>query len=167
MRLSPSRPSWKRLALRSRLSKFTLTSLNRAGTKVPALSFWQNSSTASLNRRHFCGNAVCTFGACVSRAWCAGRSLSIAQDDNGDGKEKQQKTACSKEQAVCTVSNLSKRRPSRSCAWRACRSRRTRRKRFPVPEACSGRKRRPFPSFPARSPARRTTWSWQSRPRSP
>ena len=30
MRLSPSRPSWKRLALRSRLSKLTLTSLNNA-----------------------------------------------------------------------------------------------------------------------------------------
>ena len=48
MRLTPSRLSWKRLALRSRLSKLTLTSLNRAGTKVPALSFLQNGCTASL-----------------------------------------------------------------------------------------------------------------------
>ena len=51
MRLTPSRLSWKRLALRSRLSKLTLTSLTRAGTKVPALSFLQNGCTASLFQR--------------------------------------------------------------------------------------------------------------------
>ena len=78
---------------------------------------------------------------------------------------------CKKRDRSCDLSLFdcffSTRRPSRSCAWRACRSKRTRRTPCPEPEACSGRKRRPFPSFPARSPARRTTWSWQSRPRSP
>ncbi len=70
-------------------------------------------------------------------------------------------------QAVFFRSYFNTPRPTGSCAWRACRSRRRSRPRSPAPWAYSGRTHRPFPSFPARSPARRTTWSWQSRPRSP
>ena len=56
-------------------------------------------------------------------------------------------------------------RPNRSCAWPSCRSTRRCRPRSPAPEACTGRRRRPPPSSSVRTPGRRTTWSWQSRPR--
>ena len=58
-------------------------------------------------------------------------------------------------------------RPSKPYAWRACRSRRTHRPNAPAQRGCTGRTPPPPPSSSARTPARRTTWSWRSRPGSP
>ncbi len=58
-------------------------------------------------------------------------------------------------------------RPSKPYAWRACRSRRTRRPAAPAGRGCTGRSPPPPPSSSPRRPRRRTTWSWQSRPGSP
>lgn len=58
-------------------------------------------------------------------------------------------------------------RPSRPCAWPACRSRRTPRPAAPAGRGCTGRTPPPPPSSAARRPARRTTWSWRSRPGTP
>ena len=50
-------------------------------------------------------------------------------------------------------------RPSRSYAWRACRSRRRPRRASPARRGCSARTSPPSPSCPARTAGRRTTWS--------
>ena len=50
-------------------------------------------------------------------------------------------------------------RPSRSCAWRACRSRHRPCRASPAQRGCSGRTFRLLPSSSARRPLRRTTWS--------
>ena len=54
---------------------------------------------------------------------------------------------------------LSTPRPRRSYAWRACRTRGTRRRYAPAAGAYTGRTYLPAPSWPARRPDRRTTWS--------
>lgn len=50
-------------------------------------------------------------------------------------------------------------RPNRPSCWRACRSRRRYRPGAPAGRGCSGRTCPPLPSFSARIPGRRTTWS--------
>ena len=69
--------------------------------------------------------------------------------------------------AASPAADLNTPRPSRPCAWRACRSRRTRRSASPAGKGCTGRKPPPPPSSSAHIPVRRTTWSWRSRPGSP
>ena len=62
---------------------------------------------------------------------------------------------------------LSRPRPSRSSSWRACRSRHRYRSPAPGRRGCTGRTRRPAPSWRSRRPRPRTTWSWRNRPLSP
>ena len=61
--------------------------------------------------------------------------------------------------SLAFATNISMQRPNRPSCWRACHSRRRCRTDAPDGRGCSGRTCPPLPSFSARTPHRRTTWS--------
>lgn len=63
--------------------------------------------------------------------------------------------------------NFNTPRPSKPSSRRAFRSRRTHPPASPAGRGCTGRTPPPPPSSSARTPDRRTTWSWRSRPGRP
>ena len=79
----------------------------------------------------------------------------------GHAAKKRSRSGCSGRCFGCAVNRP---RPSTPCAWRACRRWRRCPPGAPGQRGYTGRKPRPPPSCAARTPDRRTTWSWQSRP---